>query len=143
MHYRPSEIAIYTVPLTSVHRAVTASRTEGYVQVITKKWSSKILGRPPSSAPRAGEMLAQLSTAMYAKIALRKLAGLIHPDPTYSLAIRKTADLWLTQTLLPQLRIFLEQKNHEKDLEAFLAYRPHCFTDANRIFYGHLQIFQL
>jgi len=41
---------------------------------------------------------------MYGNIPLRKLADVIHPYPTYSLAIRKAADQWLSQTLLPSLK---------------------------------------
>jgi pyruvate/2-oxoglutarate dehydrogenase complex dihydrolipoamide dehydrogenase (E3) component len=91
--------AVYTVPFTRVDRALTTGRTEGFVKIITKKWSSQILGCT-IVGPRAGEMLGELSLAMKAKIPLRKLAGLIHPYPTYNQAIRKAADLWLTQTVL-------------------------------------------
>jgi pyruvate/2-oxoglutarate dehydrogenase complex dihydrolipoamide dehydrogenase (E3) component len=97
--YGASRIAIYTVPFDEVDRAITAGRTEGFVKIVTKKWSSKILGAT-IVAPRAGEMLSELTTAMHKNIPLRKLASLIHPYPTYSLAIRKAADQWLTKTLL-------------------------------------------
>ncbi len=100
--YGKKKIASYTVPFTEVDRAITSGRTEGFVKIITKKWSSHILGAT-IVAPRAGEMLAQISTAMHAKLPLRKLASLIHAYPTYSLAIRKTADKWLTETILPTL----------------------------------------
>jgi len=49
-------------------------------------------------------MLGEISLAMYAGISLRKLSALIHPYPTYNGAIRKAADLWLTQTILPIFR---------------------------------------
>jgi pyruvate/2-oxoglutarate dehydrogenase complex dihydrolipoamide dehydrogenase (E3) component len=101
------KIATYHVPFSSVDRAMTAGRTEGFVQILTKKWSSQILGCT-IVGPRAGEMLGEISLAMSAKIPLRKLARLIHPYPTYNQAIRKAADLWLTQTLLS---IFKRKKN--------------------------------
>ena len=91
--------ATYHVPFTAVDRAITASRTEGFVRIITKKWSSQILGCT-IVGPRAGEMIGEILLAIQAKIPLRKLANLIHPYPTYNLAIRKAADLWLTQTIL-------------------------------------------
>lgn len=96
-------IASYLVPFNTVDRAITTGRTEGFVKVITKKWSSRILGCT-IVAPCAGEMLGEISLAMLAKIPLRKLARLIHPYPTYNLALRKAADLWLTQTLLSLFR---------------------------------------
>lgn len=95
-------IAVYHVPFSAVDRALTEGRTEGFIKVVTKKWSSKILGCT-IVGPRAGEMLGEVSTAMLAGIPLRKLAKLIHPYPTYNQAIRKAADLWLTQTILPNI----------------------------------------
>ncbi|MES2121344.1 MAG: FAD-dependent oxidoreductase [Chlamydiota bacterium] len=100
--YGAKKIAVYTVALKDVDRAVTAGETEGFVIVITKKWSSRIVGAC-IVAPRAGEMLMELCVAMHGNIPLRTLARIIHPYPTYSLAIRKAADLYLTQTLLPPL----------------------------------------
>lgn len=100
--YGMNKIATYDVPFSEVDRAITANRTEGFVKVITKKWSSRILGAT-IVGPRSGEMLSQLTTAMRARIPLRKFSSLIHPYPTYSLAIRKAADKWLTQTLFPSL----------------------------------------
>jgi hypothetical protein len=47
-------------------------------------------------------MLGEITTAMLGKIPLRKLARLIHPYPTYNQAIRKAADMWLIQTILPR-----------------------------------------
>ncbi|NGX43722.1 MAG: Dihydrolipoyl dehydrogenase [Chlamydiae bacterium] len=100
--YGTNKIATYFVPFSEVDRAITTGRTEGFVKIVTKKWSSKILGATIVS-PRGGEMLAQLTTAMRANVPLRKLASLIHAYPTYSLAIRKAADQWLTKTILPNL----------------------------------------
>jgi pyruvate/2-oxoglutarate dehydrogenase complex dihydrolipoamide dehydrogenase (E3) component len=92
-------IATYLVPFSQVDRAITTGRTEGFVKIVTKKWSSKILGCT-IVGERAGEMLGEITLAMYSGIPLRKLSGLIHPYPTYNLAIRKAADMWLTQTIL-------------------------------------------
>lgn len=92
--------ATYFVPFSQVDRAITAGQTNGFVKVVTKKWSSKILGCT-IVGPRAGEMMGEISLAMLAGIPLRKLSALIHPYPTYNGAIRKAADLWLTQTILP------------------------------------------
>ncbi len=97
------KIASYFVDFSEVDRNITASRTEGFLRVVTKKWSSKILGAT-IVGPRAGEMLSELSLAMLYNIPLRKLARLIHPYPTYNAAIRKSADMWLSQTILPLIK---------------------------------------
>ncbi len=107
--YGESSIAIYYVPFNAVDRAVTSGRTEGFIKVITKKWSSKILGAT-IVGPRAGEMLPELSLAKHAGIPFRKLASLIHPYPTYNQGIRKAADQWLTKTILPFILKFIGKK---------------------------------
>ncbi len=37
-------IATYVVPFSSIDRAITTGRTDGFVKIVTKKWSSHILG---------------------------------------------------------------------------------------------------
>lgn len=96
-------IATYVVPFSSIDRAITTGRTEGFVKMMTRKWSSRILGAT-LVGEGAGELLSEISTAMYMKIPLRKLAKVIHPYPSYSLAIRHAADLWLKQTILPLIK---------------------------------------
>ncbi|MDN3505855.1 MAG: FAD-dependent oxidoreductase [Simkaniaceae bacterium] len=96
-------IATYKIPMSEVDRAICSSTEEGFVKIVTKKLSSKILGAT-IVAPRAGEMLQELTLAKLYKIPLRKLTRLIHPYPVYSQAIRKCADLWLTKTILGMLK---------------------------------------
>lgn len=101
--YGHSRLAVYFIDFKQLDRALCAGDTRGFVKVITKKWSSRILGATIVGA-RAGEMICELALAMQYKISLRKLAKLIHPYPVYSLAIRKAADLWLTQTIINSLK---------------------------------------
>ena len=42
--YGAKKIAVYRVPMAEVDRAITQGRTEGFVKIITKRWSSHILG---------------------------------------------------------------------------------------------------
>lgn len=93
-------IATYIVPFSSIDRAITTGRTDGFVKIMTRKWSSHILGAT-LVGEGAGELLSEISTAMYMKIPLRKLANVIHLYPSYSLSIRHAADLWFKQTILP------------------------------------------
>lgn len=97
--YKRAFLAIYTLPFSELDRAISEGREEGFVTVITKKWSSRILGAT-IVGPRAGEMISELTAAIHAKLPFRKLSSLIHPFPTYNLAIRKAADKWLTETVL-------------------------------------------
>ncbi|MCK4934453.1 MAG: FAD-dependent oxidoreductase [Simkaniaceae bacterium] len=103
------KVAIYFIPNTSNDRAITSGETAGFVKVITKKWSGKILGGTIISHA-AGEMLMELTLAAKENISIRKLASLIHPYPTYSLILRKVADLWLSQTFLPAIQKVFRRK---------------------------------
>lgn len=111
--HKEKSLATYIVPFTELDRAITSNRTEGVVKIITKKWSSQILGATIVS-PRAGEMIGEISVAMQASIPLRKLASVIHPYPSYSLAIRKAADQWLSKTILPFFTKWMSKTHHEK-----------------------------
>ncbi len=101
--YGSKRVATYFVPLSEVDRAITQGEREGFIKIITRKWSSRILGATLACSC-AGELLMEISLAIHFKIPLRKLSQLIHPYPTYSLAMRRAADLWLTQTLLPAFK---------------------------------------
>lgn len=101
--YGNHKIAVYQYNFDHLDRALTSGGTEGFIKVVTKKWSSQILGAT-IVGPRAGEMLPEIGLAMQHGIPLRKLASLIHAYPTYNLAIRKAADMWLSQTVLPSLK---------------------------------------
>ncbi len=98
-----NRICTQHVPFSQNDRALTSDETEGFVTIHCKKWSSRIVGTTIVGS-RAGEMLCQIATAVQEKIPLRRLANVIHPYPTYSLAIRKAADQWLLQTFLPNLK---------------------------------------
>ena len=101
--YPSSSLKTYTLEFSELDRAICEGREEGFISIVTKKWSSKILG-VTIVGPRAGEMLTQVTLAMLHGIPLRKMAKLIIPYPTYNLAIRKVADMWLTKTLFGGFR---------------------------------------
>ena len=96
--YPSASLKTYTLEFSDLDRAICEGREEGFISIVTKKWSSKILG-VTIAGPRAGEMLGQVTLAMLHGIPLRKLSRLIVPYPTYNLAIRKVADMWLTSIL--------------------------------------------
>lgn len=97
--YGEKRIAVYEVEFDEIDRAICQKQTAGFVRIVTKKWSSHILGAT-ICASRAGEMLMEIGVAMAARCPLRKIAGLLHPYPIYNLAIRKAADQWFVKTIL-------------------------------------------
>ncbi len=104
--YSEKKLQIYHFSLCDLDRAITDSSEEGFVKVITKKWSSKIIGAT-IVAPRAGEMIQELILAKESNITFRKLKNQIHPYPTYSRAIRQTSDLYLKDVILKTLSKWL------------------------------------
>lgn len=97
--YGKKKIKTYFVPLDKVDRAICQDMTEGFVFIVTKKWSSRMLGATIASS-RGGEMLMEIGMAMTFNVPLRKISNLLHPYPIYNLAIRKAADQWLSNILL-------------------------------------------
>jgi pyruvate/2-oxoglutarate dehydrogenase complex dihydrolipoamide dehydrogenase (E3) component len=96
---RHRSLAVYTIPMSKVDRAIATGRTEGFIKVVTRKWSSQILGATIVGSG-AGELLPEIGLAMKHRIPLRKLASLIHAYPIYGRGIRQAADLWLGQTVV-------------------------------------------
>ena len=94
------EVDYYKVDMTEVDRAVTDSETEGFVKIMTKKGSDKILGAT-IVATHAGEMLNEITLAMTQNIGLSALADVIHPYPTQAEAIRRVADQYNRTRLTP------------------------------------------
>jgi len=104
--YGNSSIATYIVALPSADRAICEAREDGFVKIVTKRYSGKILGATVVS-PIGADMLPELQIAMREGVTFRKLASLIHPYPTYSQIIQKAADKWLKETILPLIGKFI------------------------------------
>lgn len=83
---------VTTKPIDDLDRAIV-DEAHGFVKILTKPGSDRILGATVI-APRAGEMLAELTLAMRHGIGLKKLFATIHPYPTYTEANRDTAGAW-------------------------------------------------
>lgn len=74
------------VPIAVVGRANTSNQFDGFIKVITDK-KGYIIGAS-IVAPRAGEMIHELSLAIKMRAKSNDLAKMIHAYPTYSEAIR-------------------------------------------------------
>ncbi|MFP3868700.1 MAG: FAD-containing oxidoreductase [Desulfobacteraceae bacterium] len=98
-------IAVQTFmkPLSEVDRAILDGEEEGFVKILVKAGSDKILGAT-IVARHAGEMISEVSVAMVGKLGLGTLAGVIHPYPTQAEAIRQAGDLYNRTRLTPTLK---------------------------------------
>ena len=74
-------------------RAITDEAAHGFIKVLTKKGSDKILG-VSIVADHAGEMLAEYVLAMKHGIGLNRILGTIHVYPTMSEANKYVAGAW-------------------------------------------------
>ncbi len=101
------EYDCYKREFSDVDRAISDGEETGFVKVLTKKGSDKILGAT-IVAPHAGDMITEITLAMEAGIGLGKLSAVVHPYPTLAEAIKQTADSFMRTRLTPSLkRIFV------------------------------------
>ncbi|MEE9369696.1 MAG: mercuric reductase [Pontiella sp.] len=90
----------YKFEMAENDRAQAEGDTEGFVKVVVKKGTDKILGATIVAA-HAGEMINEISVAMAAGMGLGKIGGVIHPYPTQSEAIKRVAGLYNQTRLTP------------------------------------------
>jgi pyruvate/2-oxoglutarate dehydrogenase complex dihydrolipoamide dehydrogenase (E3) component len=103
---RGIDTSIFQVHMNMLDRAVTDSADEGFVKIMVKKGSDRILGATIVSS-HAGDMISEVSVAMSAGIGLGKLSGIIHPYPTQAEAIKRAADAYNKTRLTPRLKKLL------------------------------------
>jgi pyruvate/2-oxoglutarate dehydrogenase complex dihydrolipoamide dehydrogenase (E3) component len=95
-------VDVFTQPLDGVDRAVLDGEAEGFVRVLVRKGSDRIVGCTIVAA-HAGEMMGEVSLAMSNGLGLRHLAGTIHPYPTQAEALKKLGDAYNRTRLRPWL----------------------------------------
>ncbi len=100
---RNIETQAITVPLNSVDRAVLDGDEEGYVRILLKAGSDRILGAT-LVARHAGDMISAITAMMTAGKGLSSLAKTIHPYPTQAEVIKKAADAYNRQKLTPAVK---------------------------------------
>ncbi len=91
---------IVRVPFHTVDRAIVDGDLEGFLTLLLRQGSDRILGAT-LVAPHAGETIGALATAIVHGIGLGKLARIIHPYPTQAECIKKAADVYRRRLLTP------------------------------------------
>ncbi|MCG6155924.1 mercuric reductase [Rubinisphaera margarita] len=97
---RGIQVDVYKQDLAGVDRAILEGETQGFVKILTKRDSDRIVGATIVAA-HAGEMISEITVAMNGGIGLSKIAGAIHPYPTQAEAIRKIGDQYNRTRLTP------------------------------------------
>jgi len=94
---------VFYKSLAEVDRARTDGETEGFVKVLVKRGTDKILGAT-IVASNAGDMLNEITLAMVAGLGLKTLSTVIHPYPTQAEAIKRIADGYNRTRLTPTVK---------------------------------------
>ncbi|MFK7914524.1 MAG: NAD(P)/FAD-dependent oxidoreductase [Pseudomonadales bacterium] len=79
--------------LDDLDRAIAEGNADGWVKVLTKPGSDKILGAS-IVGPHAGEMITEFVTAMTHGLGLKKIMGTVHIYPTFSEGNKLAAGAW-------------------------------------------------
>jgi dihydrolipoamide dehydrogenase len=79
--------------LDDLDRAIAEGETDGWVKIITRKGTDKILGVTIVGS-HAGDLLAEYVLAMKQGIGLNKILGTIHTYPTLAEANKMAAGVW-------------------------------------------------
>ncbi len=101
--YEAEEKGISVETFTTKIEETDRGRTDGeagFVKIYVKEGTDKILGATMIGR-HAGESISEITTAMMAGKGLGMLAQTIHPYPTQTEAIKKTADAWNRTRLTP------------------------------------------
>jgi pyruvate/2-oxoglutarate dehydrogenase complex dihydrolipoamide dehydrogenase (E3) component len=94
---------VLTIPLDQVDRAVLDGTDEGFLRLVIKKGTDRVLGAT-LVADHAGELLGELTLAVKAGIGLNTIAGTIHAYPTQAEVLKKAADTWRRGKLTPTVQ---------------------------------------
>jgi len=92
-----------------VDRAILDGDEEGFIKIHVKKGKSKILGAT-IVARNAGDMLSEITLAMVTGKGVKPLStGVIHPYPTQSDIVKRTASQYYEKKMTPFLKKLLER----------------------------------
>jgi len=97
--------------INDLDRAITDDEDYGFVRVLTKKGTDKILG-VTIVGYHAAEIIAEYVLAMKHKIGLNKILSTIHIYPTYNEANKYTAGVWKRAHTPHKLLAIVEKFNN-------------------------------
>ena len=100
-------IDTYTVAMGEVDRAIADGETEGFIKILVKKGTDRIVGATIVAA-HAGDLISEITVAMAGNLGLKTLADVIHPYPTQAEAIRRVAAAYNRTRLTPRVAALLK-----------------------------------
>ncbi len=102
------ETTTFTASLSDVDRALLDGEEEGFAEIYVKKGGDKIVGAT-IVAGHAGEMIGEITTAMHGGLGLSSLSSVIHPYPTQSDVLRKSAREYMRSRLTPRVKRLMDR----------------------------------
>lgn len=94
---------VFRQEFAHVDRAITDQATTGFVKILVKKGTDKIIGAT-IVGPHAGDLISEVTVAMQGNIGLGAVAATIHPYPTNADAIRRTGDFYNKTRFTPTVK---------------------------------------
>lgn len=101
-----NQVKCYPLSTAEVDRSIITGNDNGFAKVWTKKGSHKILAATIVS-DHAGDLISEFTLAMTSGSGLNSITKTIHPYPSHSELVRKTADVHRFETLTPGLKKML------------------------------------
>ncbi len=99
-------VQTYVRELEKVDRAVADGQEEGFVKILVKKGTDRILGAT-IVASHAGDLISEISVAMGAGMGLKGLFSVVHPYPTQAEALPQAAGAYLRSRLTRGVKALL------------------------------------
>ncbi len=84
-------VDVFTQSLSGVDRVALDDEVEGFARVLVRKGAGRVVGATVVAA-HAGEMIAEVTLAMTAKLGLGAVARAVHPCPSRVEALKKAGD---------------------------------------------------
>ena len=99
---RGDDVKTVTVPLDEVDRAILDGETDGFIRIHLAGGRGAIAGAT-IVAPRAGELIGQVTQAIVSGKGIGLLGRTVQPYPTIGAALRRAADQWQRRRFTPRL----------------------------------------
>ena len=97
------DVDVIDVALEQNHRAMLDGEAEGFLRVLLKRGSDRVLGATVV-AGSAGDLIAPLTLAVTHGIGLSRFTSIILPYPTRAEVLKKAANQWRATRLTPLAR---------------------------------------
>lgn len=107
------EFEVTHFPMDDFDRAICDQETAGFIEIITKKGTDKILGVTIVSS-HAGELLTEFTFAMRWGLGLKKILSTVHAYPTWSDANKLAALEWQRARIPHKLLSYVEKYHNWK-----------------------------